>query len=210
MHQSIAHVALVVRDYDEALGFYVGKLGFRVIEDTYQADQDKRWVVVAQPGSSGTSLLLARASAPKQEAFIGNQAGGRVFSFSANRRFPARLPPDGFRGCYIRSAAKRGALWHRGRVRGSVWQPMRSVAIRQRYILSICRHLAQGDPYAFVVAVTTALALHLPRVDAPNGPSNPVPISLATAAVLCRIFAWPSPDTLPRRMRLPRAVGAQR
>lgn len=81
MQQSIAHIALVVRDYDEALLFYVGKLGFRVVEDTHQPEQDKRWVVIAPPGSSGTSLLLARASAPEQEAFIGNQAGGRVFLF---------------------------------------------------------------------------------------------------------------------------------
>jgi len=81
MQQSIAHIALVVRDYDEALDFYIGKLGFRVVEDTYQPEQDKRWVVISPPGSSGTSLLLARASAPGQEAFIGNQAGGRVFLF---------------------------------------------------------------------------------------------------------------------------------
>jgi catechol 2,3-dioxygenase-like lactoylglutathione lyase family enzyme len=81
MQQSIAHIALVVRDYDEALGFYVGKLGFRVIEDTYQPEQNKRWVVIAPPGSSGTSLLLARASAPEQETCVGNQAGGRVFLF---------------------------------------------------------------------------------------------------------------------------------
>lgn len=81
MRQSIIHIALVVRDYDEALDFYVGKLGFTLIEDTYQPEQDKRWVVVAPPGSSGTSLLLARASKPEQEPFIGNQAGGRVFLF---------------------------------------------------------------------------------------------------------------------------------
>lgn len=81
MQQSIAHVALVVRDYDEALDFYVGKLGFRLVEDRFQPEQGKRWVVVSPPGSSGTSLLLARASAAGQEAFIGNQAGGRVFLF---------------------------------------------------------------------------------------------------------------------------------
>jgi catechol 2,3-dioxygenase-like lactoylglutathione lyase family enzyme len=81
MQQSIAHIALVVRDYDEALSFYVGKLGFRVIEDTYQPEQNKRWVVIAPPGSAGTSLLLARASAPEQNAVVGNQAGGRVFLF---------------------------------------------------------------------------------------------------------------------------------
>lgn len=81
MHQSIVHVALVVRDYDEALGFYVGKLGFRVVEDIEQPEQQKRWVVVAPPGSTETSLLLARASTPEQETFVGNQTGGRVFLF---------------------------------------------------------------------------------------------------------------------------------
>lgn len=81
MQQSIAHIALVVSDYDEALDFYVGKLGFRVVEDTYQPEQSKRWVVVSPPGSAGASLLLARASTPDQEASIGNQAGGRVFLF---------------------------------------------------------------------------------------------------------------------------------
>ena len=81
MQQAIAHIALVVRDYDEALDFYVGKLGFRLVEDRFQPEQDKRWVIVSPPGSGGTSLLLARASAPEQEPFIGNQAGGRVFLF---------------------------------------------------------------------------------------------------------------------------------
>jgi catechol 2,3-dioxygenase-like lactoylglutathione lyase family enzyme len=81
MKQAIAHVALVVHDYDEALAFYVDKLGFRVVEDKDQPDQNKRWVVVSPPGSTGTSLVLARASRPEQVAFIGNQAGGRVFLF---------------------------------------------------------------------------------------------------------------------------------
>lgn len=81
MQQSIAHIALVVRDYDEALAFYVDKLRFRLVEDQYQPEQDKRWVVISPPGSSGTSLLLARASNAEQETFIGNQAGGRVFLF---------------------------------------------------------------------------------------------------------------------------------
>ena len=79
--QSIAHVALVVRDYDEAIAFYTGKLGFTLVEDTYLPAQDKRWVLVAPPGSDSTSLLLARASKPEQERFIGNQSGGRVFLF---------------------------------------------------------------------------------------------------------------------------------
>ncbi len=82
MKQSIVHIALVVRDYDEAIEFYTEKLNFNLIEDTFQPEQNKRWVVVAPPGSSGgTNLLLARASTPEQEAFIGNQTGGRVFLF---------------------------------------------------------------------------------------------------------------------------------
>jgi catechol 2,3-dioxygenase-like lactoylglutathione lyase family enzyme len=81
MKQSIVHVALVVRDYDEAIEFYTRKLNFRLVEDTYQPEQDKRWVVVAPPGSNGTALLLARASKAEQEPFVGNQTGGRVFLF---------------------------------------------------------------------------------------------------------------------------------
>jgi catechol 2,3-dioxygenase-like lactoylglutathione lyase family enzyme len=81
MVQSIIHIALVVKDYDEAIEFYTKKLSFTVIEDTYQPEQDKRWVVIAPPGSVGTTLLLARASKSEQESFIGNQAGGRVFLF---------------------------------------------------------------------------------------------------------------------------------
>jgi catechol 2,3-dioxygenase-like lactoylglutathione lyase family enzyme len=81
MQQSILHVALVVRDYDEAIRFYCEKLHFTLVEDTYQPEQDKRWVVVAPPGSSGASLLLARAATPEQAAFIGRQSGGRVFLF---------------------------------------------------------------------------------------------------------------------------------
>lgn len=81
MRQSIVHIALVVRDYDEAIEFYTKKLGFDLIEDTYQPEQDKRWVVVSPPGSTGTTLLLAKASKPEQEPFVGNQAGGRVFLF---------------------------------------------------------------------------------------------------------------------------------
>ncbi len=81
MKQSIVHIALVVRDYDEAIAFYTEKLKFELLEDTYQPEQDKRWVVVAPPGSVGTSILLARASQPIQEDFIGNQTGGRVFLF---------------------------------------------------------------------------------------------------------------------------------
>jgi catechol 2,3-dioxygenase-like lactoylglutathione lyase family enzyme len=81
MKQAITHVALVVRDYDEAIDFYTRKLNFTLLDDTYQAAQDKRWVVVAPPGSNETTLLLAKASNPEQEAHIGSQTGGRVFLF---------------------------------------------------------------------------------------------------------------------------------
>lgn len=81
MKQSIGAVALVVRDYDEALAFYVGTLGFTLIEDTFIAAQDKRWVVVAPPGSTESQLLLARAVGEQQSSRIGNQTGGRVFLF---------------------------------------------------------------------------------------------------------------------------------
>ncbi|WP_312106150.1 VOC family protein [Lachnoclostridium sp.] len=87
MVQSIVHIALVVRDYDEAIDFYTKKLHFQLVEDTYQAEQDKRWVVVSPPGSNGTTILLAKASKPVQEEFIGNQAGGRVFLFLGTDNF---------------------------------------------------------------------------------------------------------------------------
>ncbi len=81
MIQSIVHIALVVRDYDEAIEFYTKKLNFELVEDIYQPEQNKRWVVVSPPGSVGTTILLAKASKTEQEAFIGNQSGGRVFLF---------------------------------------------------------------------------------------------------------------------------------
>jgi catechol 2,3-dioxygenase-like lactoylglutathione lyase family enzyme len=80
MTQTLGHVALVVRDYDDALAFFTQVLNFRVIEDT-RLSEDKRWVLVAPPGSTGTSLLLARAATPEQESHIGNQTGGRVAFF---------------------------------------------------------------------------------------------------------------------------------
>jgi catechol 2,3-dioxygenase-like lactoylglutathione lyase family enzyme len=87
MKQSIIHIALVVKDYDEAIDFYTKKLHFTLLEDTYQSEQDKRWVVVSPPGSSGTTLLLAKASKPEQEPFVGNQTGGRVFLFLSTDDF---------------------------------------------------------------------------------------------------------------------------
>ena len=80
-------MALVVRDYDEAIDFFTNRLDFVLIEDTYIPDQDKRWVVVAPPGSTGTSVLLARPSTPHQESFIGNQTGGRVTFFLSTDDF---------------------------------------------------------------------------------------------------------------------------
>jgi len=80
IRQSIGQIALVVREYDEAIGFYVGILGFRLIEDTYIQEQDKRWVVIAPRGGS-THLLLARAVGEEQLSRVGNQTGGRVFLF---------------------------------------------------------------------------------------------------------------------------------
>jgi catechol 2,3-dioxygenase-like lactoylglutathione lyase family enzyme len=81
MKQFIGQVSLVVRDYDEAIEFYVDTLGFTLIEDTYLPDQDKRWVVVAPPGSTESRLLLAKAVGDEQSSRIGNQTGGRVFLF---------------------------------------------------------------------------------------------------------------------------------
>jgi len=75
-------VSLVVKDYDEALAFYVGKLGFRLVEDSFLPEQNKRWVVIEPPGAGGgAKLLLARGANPEQVSRIGNQTGGRVFLF---------------------------------------------------------------------------------------------------------------------------------
>jgi catechol 2,3-dioxygenase-like lactoylglutathione lyase family enzyme len=81
MKQHIASIALVVRDYDEAIAFYVDTLGFTLIEDTYIEAQNKRWVLVAPPGAIESRVLLARAVGETQTARIGNQTGGRVFLF---------------------------------------------------------------------------------------------------------------------------------
>jgi catechol 2,3-dioxygenase-like lactoylglutathione lyase family enzyme len=81
MKQAIGLVALVVRDYDEALAFYVGRLGFGLVEDTPVPEQKKRWVVVSPPGATESRLLLARAVGDEQSSRIGNQTGGRVFLF---------------------------------------------------------------------------------------------------------------------------------
>jgi catechol 2,3-dioxygenase-like lactoylglutathione lyase family enzyme len=81
MNQSIAQLSLVIRDYDEAIAFYVGTLGFTLVEDTAMPAHNKRWVVVAPPGTGGVRLLLARAVGDAQLARVGDQTGGRVFLF---------------------------------------------------------------------------------------------------------------------------------
>jgi catechol 2,3-dioxygenase-like lactoylglutathione lyase family enzyme len=88
MPQSLAHLALLVRDYDEAIAWFTGTLGFTLVEDT-TLDDVKRWVLVAPPGApaGAASILLARAAMPQQEPFIGNQAGGRVFLFLRTDQF---------------------------------------------------------------------------------------------------------------------------
>lgn len=97
MKQNIGLVSLVVRDYDEALEFFVGKLGFALVEDSFVPEQSKRWVVVSPPGAGESRLLLARASTPEQESRIGTQTGGRVFLF---------LYTDNFQRDYERYRAK--------------------------------------------------------------------------------------------------------
>jgi catechol 2,3-dioxygenase-like lactoylglutathione lyase family enzyme len=96
MSQKLFLVSLVVREYDEAIAFYCGRLGFRLVEDTDQPEQGKRWVVVAPPGEGGAQLLLARATTPEQARAIGAQTGGRVFLF---------LETDDFRRDYDRYRA---------------------------------------------------------------------------------------------------------
>jgi catechol 2,3-dioxygenase-like lactoylglutathione lyase family enzyme len=86
LNQSIAHIALVVEDYDDAINFYVSKLGFVLKEDTQQTET-KRWVIVAPSGSSECSLLLAKGVGDEQRSRIGNQTGGRVFLFLSTDDF---------------------------------------------------------------------------------------------------------------------------
>ena len=97
MKQSLGLISLLVREYEEALSFYVGTLGFRLIEDREVKEQSKRWVVIAPPGSSETHILLARASNDEQAQFVGNQTGGRVFLF---------LYTDNFERDYLAYKAK--------------------------------------------------------------------------------------------------------
>jgi catechol 2,3-dioxygenase-like lactoylglutathione lyase family enzyme len=113
--QSIGLVSLVVPEYDEAIAFYVGVLGFALIEDSFIPEQNKRWVVVAPPGATETRLLLARASSPEQSSRVGNQTGGRVFLF---------LHTDDFARDY-RAFKENGVVF----VREPLQQPYGTVAV---------------------------------------------------------------------------------
>ncbi len=117
MKQSIGLVSLVVPEYDEAIAFYVGTLGFTLIEDSFVPEQNKRWVVVAPPGSTESKLLLARASSPEQSTRVGNQTGGRVFLF---------LFTDDFNRDY-RAFKAKGVVF----VRAPSQQPYGAVAVFQ-------------------------------------------------------------------------------
>ena len=88
MKQRIAHIALVVRDYDEAIKFYTGKLQFTLVEDTVLSES-KRWVLIAPKGSNDCCLLLAKAANAEQQARVGDQTGGRVFLFLCTDNFRA-------------------------------------------------------------------------------------------------------------------------
>jgi catechol 2,3-dioxygenase-like lactoylglutathione lyase family enzyme len=114
MQQYIAHMALVVRDYDEAISFYTQQLNFRLVEDTVLSET-KRWVLVAPPGSSDTCLLLAKAANEQQLSRVGNQTGGRVFLF---------LYTDDFQRDYTAMKAK-GIVF----VREAEEQPHGTVAV---------------------------------------------------------------------------------
>src|SRR6476660_3971314 len=94
MPQHIGYVTLVVREYDEAIAYFTQTLGFDLTEDSPSMDREgreKRWVLIAPPGSTCTKILLAKASSPGEAARIGDQTGGRVFTISAHRQFLARL-----------------------------------------------------------------------------------------------------------------------
>jgi uncharacterized glyoxalase superfamily protein PhnB len=115
MRQEIAHFTLVVRDYDEAIEFYCNTLKFDLLEDTYQPEQDKRWVVVAPHGSKGVSIVLAQPSKEHQQNYIGDQTGGRVSFF---------LNTDNFKRDYDDLVAKGVEF-----VRDPVVQPYGTVAV---------------------------------------------------------------------------------
>ena len=130
--QSLAHIALIVRDYDEAIAWFTLKLGFALVADErVEPEQDKRWVLVAPSGSAGTSLLLARAASPEQAAFVGNQAGGRVFLFLATDDFErdhAAMTARGVRFVREPKAAPYGKVAVFEDLYGNLWDLVQFVA----------------------------------------------------------------------------------
>lgn len=108
MPQHLGLLALLVRDYDEAMAFYVGKLGFGVVEDR-RLEGDKRWVALAPPGSREARLLLARAATQAQAARVGDQAGGRVFLFLETDDFWRDYRDYRARGVVFREAPREEA-----------------------------------------------------------------------------------------------------
>ena len=122
----LAHVALVVRDHDEAIAWFVDKAGFTLVEDAYQPEQDKRWVLIAPAGAppGATTILLARATTPEQVASIGNQTGGRVFLFLQTddfRRDFERMRQKGVRFVRERVEAPYGTVAVFEDLYGNLW-----------------------------------------------------------------------------------------
>lgn len=114
MKQELAHLALIVADYDEAIKFYTQQLNFTLIGDTVLSET-KRWVIVAPPGSTGCQLLLAKAATDEQQSRVCNQTGGRVFLF---------LYTDNFQRDYS-AMQKKGIVF----VREPVTEPYGTVAV---------------------------------------------------------------------------------
>src|ERR1700749_2210398 len=123
MKQALIYISLIVEDYDEAIKFYVGKLNFTLIEDTWLSDV-KRWVLVQPPGSPGCCLLLAKAADEGQRLAIGNQSGGRVFLFLSTHDFDRdynRMMGNCLPLC---GGADYGELWNGCGIRGSLRESM--------------------------------------------------------------------------------------
>ena len=121
---SIAHIAPVFSDYDESIDCYTKKLNFELIEDPCQVAQDKRWVIVSPPNSSGTSLLLARAATAGQREFVGNQSGGRVFLYLSTDVFWRdfeKMNSDGIRFVREPKEADHGTVAGFADLYGNLW-----------------------------------------------------------------------------------------